>query len=226
MGKKKHKKNGKTTIMLADSHLVMREGLTALFAKHPDMEVIGEADDGAKAVKLAKKLSPDVIVMDINLLNVDGIQATRRIVSDNPKARVLAFSIYTNRQFVSAMFRAGASGYVLKQLSFAELVKGIKALMDGKTYLCSSLEDMVVEEYKNQLVNFSSRGSSELKDLEREILRLYSSGMSSKEIAVETGKSPKTIDAYRRVINKKLQINNTADLIKYAIRAGFTSLDA
>ena len=85
---------------------------------------------------------------------------------------------------------------------------------------------MVVEEYKNQLVNFSSRGSSELKDLEREILRLYSSGMSSKEIAVETGKSPKTIDAYRRVINKKLQINNTADLIKYAIRAGFTSLDA
>jgi len=226
MGKKKKKKNDKITVMLADSHLIMREGLKALFAKHPDLQVIGEAGDGAEAIKLAKKLSPDVIVMDINLLNVDGIQATRRIVGNNPKARILALSTYTNRQFIRAMFRAGASGYVLKQLSFSELVKGIKALMDGKTYLCSSLEDMVIEDYKSQLVS-SSRGSSgELKDLEREILRLHSGGMSSKDIAVETGKSPKTIDAYRRVINKKLQINNNADLIKYAIRAGFTSLDS
>jgi two-component system, NarL family, response regulator NreC len=212
-------------ILIVDNHQMMLEGLRVLIERHPEMRVAGEACDGQEAVALAEQLVPDVIIMDINIPCIDGIEATRRIVQARPQAKVIALSMYANKQFIAAMFKAGACGYVLKQMAFEELIKAIRTVLEDKTYLCPSLTDMVVEDYKNHLANMGRVDSIDLTEIEREILCLLADGHSSKEIALQTSKSPKTIDAYRRQIMRKLQVDNLADLIKYAIRTGLISLD-
>jgi len=212
-------------IVLADDHEIMRQGLRVLLEKHSDMEVVGEANDGLKAIELAKELDPDVVVMDVNMPGVDGADATRRIVSEQPDIRIVALSMHSKKGFIIEMLKAGASGYVLKENAFSELVNAITTVMGNEIYLSSKITRIVVDDYvQDRLGGDSSKNM--LTDRESEVLKLVGDGKSSKEIALQLDLSVKTIDACRRRIMNKLDIDSVAELVKYAIREGLTSLEA
>ena len=211
-------------IVLADDHEIMRQGLCLLLEKHSDMEVIGEANDGLKAIELAKELEPDVVVMDVNMPGVDGADATRRIVSEQPDIRIVALSMHSKKGFIIEMLKAGASGYVLKENAFSELVNAINTVMGNEIYLSSKITRIVVDDYVQDRLGGDS--SNMLTDRESEVLKLVGDGKSSKEIALQLDLSVKTIDACRRRIMSKLDIDSVAELVKYAIREGLTSLEA
>ncbi len=212
-------------VVLADDHEIMRQGLRLLLEKHSDMEVVGEANDGLKAIELAKEFKPDVVVMDVNMPGVDGPDATRRIVSSQPETRIVALSMHSKKGFIIEMLKAGASGYVLKENAFSELVNAINTVMGNEIYLSSKITRIVVDDYvQDRLGGDSSKNM--LTDRESEVLKLVGDGNSSKEIALQLDLSVKTIDACRRRIMSKLDIDSVAELVKYAIREGLTSLEA
>jgi DNA-binding NarL/FixJ family response regulator len=210
-------------ILLADDHAIIRQGLRSLLEKESQIEVVGEAEDGRKALRLVRELTPDIIVMDITMPNLNGIDATRQIISRYPKVKVIALSIHSNKRFIADMLKAGASGYILKDCLFDELVQAIHRVAGGETYLSPKITGKVVSDYVEYLI--TSRSVSILTEREHEVLQLLAEGKSTKQIALALHVSPKTIEANRRQIMEKLNIHNIAELTKYAIREGLTSLE-
>ena len=212
-------------ILLADDHRIMREGLRSVLEKEPDMEVIAEAKDGRMTVKLAEKLSPDVILMDITMPGLNGMDATREILSMVSDVKVVALSMHSDEQFVAGMLNAGASGYLLKDCAFEELCRAIRAVVANETYLSPGIASIVVKEYRRALSRTEFSLSPGLTAREREVVQLVTEGKSSKEIASLLHVSVRTIESHRHQIMDKLDIHTIAKLTKYAIRKGITSLE-
>jgi DNA-binding NarL/FixJ family response regulator len=210
-------------VILVDDHEIMREGMCALLKRRPEVEVIGQAADGRAAVDMARKLRPDVVIMDIGMPNLNGIEATRQMLDENPNLRVMALSTHSDGVIVAKMIKAGATGYMLKESAFAELVDGLNLMAEGKTYLCSKISKVVFADYVNMLTNPRIDGSDGLTGREREVLQLIAEGNTTKEIAQMLNLSPKTIDSHREHIMEKLDIRNIAGLTRYAIRDGLVT---
>ena len=212
-------------ILIVDDHGILREGLKFLLEKQDDMEVIGEAEDGLSAVRLAKDLQPDVVIMDISMPNLNGIEATSLIIREVPGAKIIALSMYSNKKFIIDVLKAGASGYVLKSYLFDELVKAIRSVAANERYLSPKVAAVLVDEYINKKLANKSTESNILSERERKILQLLAEGKSIKEIALSLHLNPKTADANRRQIMDKLGIYNIAEITKYAIREGLTTTE-
>lgn len=212
-------------IILADDHQVIREGLRSLIEKQPNMEVVAEAGDGRQAVELALQLKPNIVIMDVSMPNLNGIDATRQITSQCPKVKVLALSIHPSKQFISYMLKAGAAGYLLKNCAFDELTQAINVVASDHTYLSPGITDVVVDDYVNQLPEKGAEICPELSSREREVLQLIAEGKSTKEIALHLHVSAKTVATHREHIMSKLNIHNVVELAKYAVREGLTSFD-
>ncbi len=212
-------------IILADDHKILREGLKQLLSKESGFEVIGEAQDGRTAVQLAKKLSPDVMIMDIGMPDLNGIEATRQIKSVKPDIKIITLSMHEDRRFIKEMFKAGATGYLLKDMAFENLVKAIQSVMNNQIYLCPKLSDLFLNEFIRTPSTDLPTVFSELTPREREVLQFIAEGRSTKEIAGKLQVSVKTIETHRLQIMGKLDMHNIADLTKYAIREGLTDLN-
>jgi DNA-binding NarL/FixJ family response regulator len=213
-------------VLLADDHKIFRDGLRTLIEKEAGMEVVAEAENGRKAVKLAEKLSPNVIIMDVSMPDLNGIEATRKIIAGTSNVRVIALSMHSDRRFVLGMLEAGASAYLLKDCAFAELVNAIRQVAAGNTYLSPKIADVVVKGYLNKVSDSSLTTRTVLTSREREILQLLAEGLSAKEIAAHLNLSIKTIETHRRNIMEKLEIHTIAELTKYAIREGLVALES
>lgn len=217
----------KIKILLVDDHKILREGISSLVKGYPDMEVIGEAADGRTALRLVEELSPNVVVMDISMPDLNGIDATRRINSEHPEIRIIALSMHYDKQFVSEMFKAGASGYLLKDCAFDELEHAIRIVMDNKTYINPQIASLVVESlisHPSSTAAKKNQAFSLLTEREREVLQLIAEGNPTKQIASQLNVSTKTVESHRRQVMGKLNIRNIAELTKYAIREGLTSV--
>jgi DNA-binding NarL/FixJ family response regulator len=213
-------------ILLADDHKLLREGLRALIEEQRNMIVVAEAEDGRSAVRLAAELSPDIIVMDISMPGLNGIDATRQITAESPDIKVIALSMHADRNFVVEMFKAGAAGYLLKDCAFEELILAIRAVSSKKAYLSSKLSETMIKDYVDLFPKKKLSAFSALTAREREVLQLLAEGKSTREVAAKLNVSTKTVETFRRLIMTKLDIHSIAELTKYAIRAGLTSLDA
>ena len=214
----------KIKVLLADDHVMMRGGLRMLLEQNAELSVVGEAEDGRETVRLAKKLSPDVIVMDIAMPDMNGIEATRQILADRPDVKVIALSMHSDRHFVSEMLKAGATAYLLKQCAVDELITAIMTVLKNRTYLSPCISGIVVEHFVRNKPKSGSTAFSQLTDREREVLQLMAEGKTSKKIADQLNLSVKTIETHRMKIIEKLNIHTVAELTKYAIREGLTSL--
>jgi two-component system response regulator NreC len=214
-------------ILLADDHRIVRDGLKTLLEKQSDMEVVAEAEDGRTTVNLAKKLLPDVVIMDITMPDLNGIDATRKIVTELPNSKVIALSMHSDRRFVSGSLEAGASGYLMKDCAFEELVSAIRSVMSSnRTYLSPKVADIVVKNYVNKFSKTRTPSPPTLTNREREMLQLLAEGKTTKEIASGLHVSIKTVETHRRNIMSKLNSHSVADLIKYALREGLISLES
>ena len=214
----------KITVVLADDHMIIRDGLRALLERQPDMEVVAEADNGRTALKHVKELSPDVVIMDIGMRELNGIDATRQIVKMSPGVKVLALSMYSDKRFVKEMLKAGASGYMLKDSAFTELIDAIRVIVGSKIYISPGVASIVLEDYLEDSTQRESSIRSLLTSREIEVLQLLAEGKSTKQIALSLSLSIKTIESRRARIMQKIGIDNIADLTKYAIREGIVSL--
>lgn len=211
-------------VLVADDHKVVREGLRTLIEKQPGMEVIAEAENGRMALKLIKKLSPDIAIMDIAMPDLNGIEATRQIVAEAPGTKVIALSMHSDRQFVTRMMSAGASGYLLKDCAFEEVARAIRSVMARQTYLSPEIVSIVVKAFLRRSEPSDSM-LSVISPREREVLQLIAEGKTTKQIALRLHISAKTVDTHRRNIMDKLDIHSIAELTKYAIREGLTFLE-
>lgn len=208
--------------MIVDDHKIVREGLRALISGQIDMEVCAEAADGRSAVELAAETRPDVIVMDLSMPDMNGIEATERILADNPGVRVIALSVHSDSRFVDGVLKAGAAGYLLKDCAFEEVVRAVKAVTVGQVYLSPGIASRLVKSYV-QHVNASA--APILTAREREVLQMIAEGQSVRTIAATLSVSIKTVESHRQQIMHKLRINSVAGLTRYAIREGITSVD-
>ena len=209
----------KIKILLADDHKIVREGIRTLIEKQPGLEVIGEADSGRMALKLALELKPDVVIMDITMPDLNGIEATRQIHSETPSVKVIALSMHSDKRLVAGMLMAGASGYLLKEdCDSVELARAIQAVATNQIYLSPKISEVVVKDYVRQLSTAASSPFSILTPREREVLQLLAEGKSTKEIASSLHVSVKTIETHRNKLMEKLDIRSIAELTKYAIR--------
>ena len=208
----------------------MREGLRALLAEQPGMEVIGEAADGRTAAQLVQQLSPDVVIMDISMPDLNGIEATRQITAKLTDVKIIALSVHSNNRFVAEMLKAGAAGYLLKDCALEELAGAIRTVVTNRIYLGPGIADVVVEDYMRHLSATESPTESApfsvLSARQREVLQLLAEGKTTKQIASSLYVSVKTIETHRRQIMRKLDIHSIAELTKYAIREGLTSLES
>ena len=189
------------------------------------MEVIAEAENGRMAVQLVRKCLPEVVVIDIGMPDLNGIEATRQILAHNPEVKVVALSMHSAKRFVVEMLRAGSSGYLLKDCAFEELAVAIRTVITNKIYVSSGISDMVIKEYVNSLSKKEFSAASILTPREREVLQLLAEGRTTKQIANILKVSVKTIETYRHQIMHKLNLHSIAELTKYAIREGITPLE-
>lgn len=210
-------------IILADDHKIVRQGLRTMLEKESDIEVMGEADDGRMAVRLARELSPQVVIMDVGMPDLNGIEATRQVLAECPGIKVIALSMHSDRRFVMNMLKAGASGYLLKDSAFEELATAIRMVLTNKIYLSTEIANVVIKDYLQGGGDESV--FSVLSPREREVLQLMAEGKSSRQIADHLNISVKTVETHRMQIMHKLQIFSVAELTKYAIREGLSSLD-
>jgi len=215
-----------TRVLLVDDHAIIRQGLASLLEKQPDIEVVGSVENGRKAVDIARELAPDLVIMDISMPNLNGIDATRKIVEEMGDVKVIALSIHSSRHFVSEMLKAGASGYILKECLFDELVEAIKTVLNGGTYLSPKITGVVIDDYVKRLSTQYQPEGPVLTEREREVLQFLSEGKSTKQTALQLHVSAKTIESNRRNIMDKLGINSVAELTKYAVREGLTPLES
>jgi DNA-binding NarL/FixJ family response regulator len=212
-------------ILLADDHKLMREGLRMLLEKLSGITIVGEAGDGISAVRMVRDLKPDFVLMDIAMPDLNGIEATRRIMTESPGVKVIALSMHADKRFVRGMFAAGATGYVLKGSAFEEVAKAIRTVAAGRIYISPKITDQVLAEYVKQLNKPSAGAESPLSDREREVLQMLAEGKSSRLIAERLHVSVTTVDTHRKHIMDKLGFRTIAELTKYAVREGLTSLD-
>ncbi len=213
-------------LLLADDHAVVRSGLRMLLQAQPDMVIIGEAETGQEAVQRTVELAPDVVLMDIEMPGMNGIEATRRIKAEAPATAVLALTMYEDDQYFFEMLRAGASGYVPKRAAPDELVSAIRAAGRGEVFLYPSLAGRLVKDYLQR--GPAGEGEAQNDDLtprEQEVLTLIAEGYSNNEIADRLVISAKTVDRHRENIMRKLNLHNRVELVKYALRKGLIALD-
>jgi DNA-binding NarL/FixJ family response regulator len=212
------------TILLADDHEIIRNGLRSLIEKERGLEVIGEAANGRMAIHLARQLKPDVVVMDIGMPDLNGIEATRQITTEVPGVKVLALSMHTDRRFVTGMLKAGASGYMLKDGAFEELIQAIHVLASNRIYISPGIASVLLDDLRHPSQD-KGPALPLLTAKEREVLQLVAEGKSTKEIASQLNVSVKTAETHRQHIMEKLDIHSVAELTKYAVREGLTSLE-
>jgi DNA-binding NarL/FixJ family response regulator len=211
-------------VLLADDHDVVRAGLRSILAEIPEVEVIAEAQNGREAVDLSRDLSPDVVLLDISMPDLNGFDAARKIVSLDPAPKVIAVSMHAEMHLVNEVLKAGASGYVLKSNAASELASALNAIFMGRMFLSPGVTGSIVEQYLRYELSLGSSPLAILSPREREVLQLLAEGKSSKEIATALHVSKKTIDAQRGQIMSKLRLRTVAELTKFAIREGLTSL--
>jgi len=212
-----------TRVVLVDDHAIFREALRAMLGAHPDIEVIGEAGNGRDAMGLARDLSPDVIVLDIGMPDMNGIEAAEAIVARSPNTKVIALSTHADRRFVAEMIKAGASGYVVKTAASTELLRAIRAVAQGHAYLCPQVAAGVMRASAED----GERGGfrqPELTRREREVLKLLAEGLRTAGIASRMHLAPSTVEVHRRNLMRKLDLHTVAELTKYALREGLTEL--
>jgi DNA-binding NarL/FixJ family response regulator len=230
-------------VLLADDHRIVREGLKSLLQSQPDMDVIAEASDGRQAVEMARDLDPDVVVMDVAMPQLNGIEATRQLTNEQRDWKIVALSMHSDRRYVSEALKAGASGYVLKDGAFDELISAIRAVISDRVYLSPRVAGVVVEDYVRRLPTRGGSGAGgshpgteehpqgrrsafdALTPREREVLQLMAEGFATKEVAHRLHVSVKTVETHRRQIMEKLDLHSVAELTKYAIREGLTTLE-
>jgi DNA-binding NarL/FixJ family response regulator len=213
------------TVLIADDHQIVRQGLRTLLEREPDLKVVAQSEDGRTTVRLARELAPEVIIMDVAMPDLNGIEATRQIVTERPQVKVIALSMYADRRFVVNMLKAGASGYLLKDCAYEELVRAIRVVLAHKTYLSPGVTDIVVKDYVQGTPDQGASVFSLLSPREREVLQLMSEGKSTNQIADSLHVSVKTVETHRQQVMHKLNIHNVAGLTKYAIREGLTSVE-
>lgn len=211
-------------ILLVDDHRLLREGLRSLLEEQKDITVVGEAENGKHAVQLAAKLVPDIIIMDISMPGLNGINATCQISSACAKSKVIALSMHTERRTVLEMINAGASGYLLKDCAFEEVVQAVRTVAGNNTYLSPKIANIVIKDYVHRIPKSELSALFGLTTREREVLQLLSEGKKTKDVADVLRVSVKTAEAYRQHIMEKLNIYSIAELTKLAIREGLTSL--
>ncbi len=215
----------KIRILLVDDHKILRDGICSLLKQYPDMEVVGESADGKLALRLVKELSPDIVIMDISMPELNGIEATRRILLEYPHVKVMALSMHYEKHFISEIFKAGASGYLLKDCAFDEMAHAIRIVIDNKTYIPPQIASLLVESLVNNSTSVHNKHAiTLLTEREKEVLKLIAEGKSTKQIAAHLNVSSKTIESHRRQVMAKLNIRNVADLTKYSIREGLISI--
>jgi len=213
-------------VLIADDHKIMLAGLRSLLEKQTDFEVVAEAENGRKAVQLAQDTKPDIVVMDVSMPDLNGIDATVQIIESVPETHVVALSMHSDKRFVMGMLRAGAAGYLLKDCASQELANAIRQVAKGKKYLSPEITGVVVDDLLLGAADEpNAAASSVLSAREREVLQLIAEGWSTKQIASHLYVSVKTIETHRRQIMKKLDLHTIADLTKYAIREGLTSIE-
>lgn len=212
------------SLLIADDHEIIREGLRGLVQKHPELSLVGEAADGRQAVEQAAILKPQIVVMDINMPSLNGVDATRQITQANGTVGVIALSAHTDSKFVRSIFQAGARGYLLKESAFKELLLAITTVHQGGIYLSPKLTNLVMRDYMQDVLSEDARKPI-ISPREREVLQLVAEGKNTKEVAYMLGVSVKTIETHRQNIMAKLNMFSVAELTKYAIREGLTSLE-
>lgn len=210
-------------IVLADDHAILREALRTMLEKEPDLKIVGEAEDGNRAIALVRELSPDILVVDIAMPNLNGVDATARLTARHPGTKVIALSAYADKRFVLEMFKAGASGYVTKAGAGVELLRAIRAVAQNQKYLCPEVAEAVLQHLQDGGMT-SSPTTVVLGRREREVLQLLAEGERSAAIASRLNIAVSTVDVHRRNIMRKLNLHTTAELTKYAIREGVTTL--
>ncbi len=216
----------KITLILADDHAVVRSGLRMLLDAQSDMEIVGEAENGREAVELTRTLNPDVVLMDILMPEMNGIEATRLITGMETDTAVLALTMYEDEQYFIEMLRAGAAGYVPKRAAPDVLVTAIRTVNLGAVFIFPSMATRLVQDYfGRELEENSSANAADLTPREKEVLVLISDGLTNSDIGDKLGISIKTVDRHRENIMKKLELHNRIDLVKYAIREGLIDLD-
>jgi two-component system response regulator NreC len=208
----------KIRILLADDHTLLRNGISALLADEQDMTVVGEASDGREAVHLAGQLKPDVILMDIAMPLLNGLEATRQIKREHPQVNVLVLTMYDNEEYFREMLEAGASGYIIKRAAATELVSAIRAVYHGEAVLSPTITRLVLEDYLNHDLHHPKDDPNALSSREREVLQLIAEGKTSREIAELLNLSVKTVQSHRTNLMQKLDLHDRGDLIKYAIQ--------
>jgi DNA-binding NarL/FixJ family response regulator len=211
-------------VLLVDDHQIMLQGLRALLEKQPDMDVVAEAGEGRTALRLARDLVPDVVILDVAMPDLNGIETARMIIAERPDVKVIALSMHSDRRFVVEMLKAGASGYLLKDCALEDLVRAIRVVIANQTYLSPEVAGTVVGDYVRKSSLSDTSAFSVLTAREREVLQLLAEGMSTKQIASCLNISAKTVETHRQHIMEKLDTRSIADLIKYAVREGLTSL--
>jgi DNA-binding NarL/FixJ family response regulator len=206
----------KIHILLADDHAVVRQGFKMILAAQPDMEIVGEAGNGREALELAGKLQPDVIVMDVAMPELNGIEATRRVADLSPRSRVLALSMHKDSVYVREILRAGARGYLLKDSIASDLLAAVRAVARGEGYLSPGVSDAVLNDYRRHVTDPIDL----LTSREREVLQMIAEGKTNKEIATVLNLSVYTVDAHRGRIMEKLNLHSVTDLVRFAVRCG------
>lgn len=214
------------SVYIADDHTVVRDGLKILLNEQPDIEVVGDAADGRETVRQVIELLPDVVLMDINMPELNGIEATRQIKEGSPSTHVVILSMYATQEHIFRALKAGARGYLLKESAGIEVVKAVREVISGKRYLSEKISEEVINEY----VRLRDRVDEEdllsrLSPREREVLQLVVEGNSSAEIAETLYLSPKTVETYRSRLMQKLEIHDIPGLVKFALQHGLTTLD-
>jgi DNA-binding NarL/FixJ family response regulator len=213
-------------VLLVEDQQLIRSGLSTMIGLQPDMEIVGEADNGRSAVELAQKLSPDIVLMDIAMPELNGIDATQQVAALDPPPKIIVLSLYSDQRHVTDALKAGASGYVVKDSPLEELVLAIRAVCQGRVYLSPQVSSGVLHDYRRCVPGSASPDFATLSAREREVLQLIAEGKSTKAIATALYVSKKTIDTHRAHILRKLHASSVAELVKHAIREGLTSTDA
>jgi len=214
----------KVRIVIAEDHTILREGLRSLLSSHPSFEIVGEAEDGREAIRCVEKFKPDLILTDLSMPKMNGMEAIKEIKRESPATKVLVLTVHKAEEYILATFRAGADGYILKDSTHSELVMAVKKVLDGKRYISPEISEKVIEGYLEGKKTLKSRTSWEtLTQREREILKLIAEGYKNKEIADDLCISVKTVEKHRANLMEKLDLHNIQALTAFAIERGLVS---